>query len=110
MLRQNVKYAQEYLGFVLLNLMDLFLTGYIFRFDGMEANAAAQGVIERYGLVGFVVYKFALVTIVVLVCEAVAKSNERLAKGVILFGCLIYTAVVIYEIALITHVLHGIRL
>ena len=110
MFRQNVKYAQEYLAFVLLNLFDLFLTGYIFRFQGMEANGAAQAVIERWGYVGFVVYKFALVTIVVLACEAVAKKNPNLAKGIIYFGCLVYTCVVLYEIALITHVLHGIRL
>jgi hypothetical protein len=108
--RQNVKYAQEYLGFVLLNLFDLFLTGYIFRFDGMEKNGAAQAVIDKFGYLGFVVYKFALVTIVVLVCEAIAAKNERLAKGIILFGCCVYTAVVLYEIALIAHVLHGIRL
>jgi hypothetical protein len=110
LLRQNVKYAQEYLAFVLLNLFDLFLTGYIFRYEGMEANAAAQAIIERYGYLGFVVYKFALVTIVVLACEAIAKKNEQLAKIIIMFGCIVYTALVLYEIALIVHVIHGIRL
>ena len=111
MFRQNVQYAQEYLAFILLNLFDLFLTGYIFRYPGgKEANGAAEAIISRYGYQGFVVYKFVLVTIVVLACEAVAKKNPGLAKGIIYFGCFIYTAVVLYEIALITHVLHGIHL
>ena len=39
--KRDVVLAQEYLGFLLLNLFDLFLTGYIFRHQGQEANGAA---------------------------------------------------------------------
>ena len=110
MLKSNVRYPQEYLGFVLLNLFDLFLTGYIFRYNGAEANGMASSIINHYGYVGFVLYKFILVTIVVLACEGVATKNSRLAKGIILGGCFVYFLVVLYEIALVLHVLHGIHL
>lgn len=110
MLKEPVRFPQEYLGFVLLNLFDLFLTGYIFRYQGIEANAVASGIISRFGYRGFVCYKFLLVTIVILACEGISRKNERLSKLIILFGSTVYALVVLYEILLIVHVLHGIHI
>ena len=93
--------AQEYLAFLLLNLFDLFLTGYIFKHHGMEANGIALLVLHRYGLLGFAIFKFLLVTVLVLICEVIATHKLKSARMVILLGCFVYGFVVIYESVLI---------
>ncbi len=93
--------AQEYLAFLLLNLFDLFLTGYIFKHHGMEANGIALWVLHRYGLLGFAVFKFLLVTVLVIICEVIATHKLKSARMVILLGCFVYGFVVIYESVLI---------
>ena len=97
MFRKDVVLAQEYLGFLLLNLFDLFLTGYIFRHEGQEANPAAVAIMKLGGLAGFAIYKFILVTIVVLACEGISTKSLRTSKAVIVGGIIIYSALVLYE-------------
>jgi hypothetical protein len=101
--RRDVTLLQEYLGFLLLNMFDLFLTGYIFRIHGNEANAAAIFVLTRYGYSGFAIYKFLLVAVVVLACEGIAfaSKNNRLPKIIITIGCLVYLGVVFWECFLV---------
>lgn len=106
MSRKHVELAQEYLAFVLLNLFDLFLTGYIFRHDGMEANGIAVWVLDRWGLRGFVVFKFLLVLVVVLACEGITTKKPKTAKYLIVGGCLVYLGIVIYESILIALNIH----
>jgi hypothetical protein len=105
-LTQKVTLAQEYLGFLLLNLTDLFMTGFILAHQGQEANKTANWVLSNFGQSGFVVYKFLLTTVVVLACEGIATKNIRKAKAVVLFGCLILTFVVCYESFLIITNIH----
>jgi hypothetical protein len=101
----KVALAQEYLGFVLLNLTDLFMTGYILAHEGLEANKAANWVLASFGLRGFAVYKFLLTTVVILACEGIALKSMRKAKSVILLGSIILTFVVCYEsFIIITHI------
>jgi len=104
--RKHVELAQEYLAFTLLNLFDLFLTGYIFRHHGMEANGVAVAVMERWGLQGFAIYKFLLVLVVVLACEGITTKSPRKAKFLIIGGCLVYVGIVLYESILIAINIH----
>ena len=97
MLKHDVVLAQEYLAFLLLNLFDLFLTGYIFQHHGMEANGLAVLVLE-YGLRAFVFYKFALVVVVVLACEGISLKSIRTSRTIITAGCVVYVLLVLYEV------------
>ena len=108
MFRRNVLLAQEYLAFLLLNLFDLFLTGYIFRHNGGEANGAAVAIMDRFGLTGFVIYKFLLVTVVILACEGIARASVRKSRMVIMAGILVYLGIVLYESYLIASNIHKI--
>lgn len=99
MRRRDVVLGQEYLAFLLLNLFDLLLTGYIYGHQGMEANGLAAAVLDRFGSAGFVFYKFALVSVVVGACEAIAAQNIRAARRVVLGGCVLYLLVVLWESA-----------
>ncbi len=103
--KRDVLLAQEYLAFLLLNLFDLFLTGYIFNIGGMEANGVASWIYLHYGQKGFAFYKFGLVTIVVLACEGYSLKNIRISRIIVTVGCLLYLLVVFWEVFLI--ITHG---
>ncbi|MGO8669868.1 MAG: DUF5658 family protein [Capsulimonadaceae bacterium] len=106
-MKRDVILAQEYLAFMLLNVFDLFLTGYIFRHNGVELNGVAEWFIEYGSLRAFVWYKFFLVAVVVLACEGIAVKNVRRSRQVITGGCLIYVFVVLYEcFQIILHMTH----
>ena len=103
--KRDVLLAQEYLAFTLLNLFDLFLTGYIFKHGGLEANGLAEMIYTRYHPIGFAIYKFLLVLVLVLACEGISLRSLRKARLVVTFGCLVYVFVVLWEAFLIfTHV------
>ncbi len=99
--KRDVLLAQEYLAFLLLNMFDLFLTGYIFRLGGIEANGPANWIWTHYHQQGFAFYKFGLVTIVVLACEGYSLKNVRISRIIITVGCLVYLLVVFWEVFLI---------
>jgi hypothetical protein len=99
--KRDVILAQEYLGFLLLNMFDLFLTGWIFKHSGEEANGLALWVLNEFGKSGFAVYKFIMVLVLIVVCEIIAAQNVQRARMVILGGCALYLAVVIWECFLI---------
>jgi hypothetical protein len=95
--KRDVVLAQEYLAFTLLNLFDLFLSGYIFKYGGIEANGLAAWIYDRYHSIGFAIFKFLLVLVVILACEGISIRSVRKARLVVTFGCLIYVLLVLYE-------------
>ena len=105
--KRDVLLAQEYLGFLLLNMFDLFLTGYIFNHGGMEANGLAGWIYTNYHQQGFAFYKFGLVIIVVLACEGYSFKNIRISRNIVTGGCLVYLLVVFWEVFLIITQVHG---
>lgn len=92
----GVLYPNVYAWFVLLASLDIMLTYMIlhplfFSHDagglyprGVEANALANEVIRRWDVPGMVLYKFALVLLVVLFCEIIGRrktaAGRRLAE------------------------------
>ena len=105
--KRDVVLAQEYLGFLLLNLFDLFLTGYLLGqpglsgTNGQEANGAAAWIFQRFHASGFALYKFLMVLVVVGACEGISLQSIRTSKIIITAGCLVYVGVVLWECFLI---------
>ena len=99
--KRDVLLAQEYLGFLLLNIFDLFLTGYIFRKGGVEANGLANWFWVNYGFHGFAIYKFALVIVVVLACEGISLTKIRTSRIIVTMGCMVYLLIVFWEVFII---------
>ena len=89
------------MAFLLLNLFDLFLTGYIFSHNGMEANGIAAYILTRFHQRAFAIYKFAMVVIIIIICEVVGTKSMKKARLIMLLGCSVYFAVVLYESYLI---------
>jgi hypothetical protein len=97
--KKDLVLGQEYLAFLLLNLFDLFLTGWIFKHHGMEANVVANWVLSNphLGLRGFAVFKFLMVVFIIVICEVIAVASVPKARIVITTGCLVYLLVIGWE-------------
>ena len=107
MFKKDVVLAQEYLGFLLLNLFDLFLTGYIFRHSGQEANGLALWVLHKYGLQGFAIFKFLMVVLIIVICELISLQAVARARQIIVGACVLYLIVIMWETYLIFDVVNS---
>ena len=73
--------------------MDLLLTWVILHYDGgREANALANAVLQRFGLVGLVAYKFVIVMAVISICEVVGRRRYNVGKG-LAWGAMLLTCI-----------------
>ena len=73
--RRGLLYPGAYGLFVALATLDLLFTWAILHQGGRELNVLADWVIQRFDLPGVVAYKFGLVLLVVLVCEAAGRKK-----------------------------------
>lgn len=80
-LAQTVLYPGCYAWYVCLSVLDLVLTWVVLHLEGQELNAVAAWIITRWDLRGLVVFKFALVTTVICICEVVGRHNGRVGRG-----------------------------
>ena len=96
-----MRYPDEYVWFVLFSSMDIMLTWVILNIDGQEANPIAAIVIEAWGLLGAIVFKFSLMLVVVLACEIVGRSRPRAARALAIIAVLVSAMTVFYAIALL---------
>jgi hypothetical protein len=78
-----LRYETIYSWFIFFAAMDLMLTWVILYRGGQELNWVAESVIRAHGVHGLIPYKFALVVLIVIVCEEVGRRNvltgQRLA-------------------------------
>ena len=86
-----VLYENHYTWFVLVSALDIMLTWLVLHAGGREANAIAAAVLQRWGLEGMVVFKFALVVFVIALCEVIGRRNHaagrRLATWAVALTC-----------------------
>jgi hypothetical protein len=108
MFKRRVELGQEYLAFLLLNLCDLFLTGYIFKHSGEEANGIAKWVLATFHKTGFAIFKFLMLAVIIILIEAIASVNLKRAKQVIIGACTLYVGVIIWEVYLILSTIENI--
>ncbi len=101
-LREAVLYPDAYAWFVLFASMDIMLTVLILLMGGYEMNSVAAWVIRAFGLVGLVVYKFALVIVVVLVCELIGRVRHEVGRRVAVASIVLTLAPVVWSLYLIS--------
>ena len=82
----HVLYPNAYLWLVLVSALDLMLTWVILHFGGYEGNAVAAAVIERFGLNGLVAFKFAIVMLVIILCEWAGRRRASAGRGLAVFA------------------------
>ncbi|RNC81772.1 MAG: hypothetical protein ED559_08300 [Phycisphaera sp.] len=84
-LRQNVHYPHREKVLLFLASMDVMLTHTILNLGGVEANPLAARVFEQGGTFGMSIYKFALLTLFVVILEYIGskhfESGRKLASA-----------------------------
>ena len=73
-------YPNRYVWFVFLSAMDVMMTFVVLWFGGREANGLADWVLQRFGIAGMTLFKFAIVVFVILLCEYVGRRNDRAGR------------------------------
>lgn len=92
----HIRYGAIYPWYILGASLDLVVTWFILFRGGIELNAIADWVIKRGGLPGLLLYKFATVVIVVVICEAIGSMKDRLGRGLAWFAVVVSFFPVIY--------------
>lgn len=87
--------------FILVNALDVFMT-YLLLVTGnfRESNQLANYFIAGWGIKGMVYFKFALVAVVTVIAQVVARKKMSTGRNLLNFGSLIVAGVVIYSFAL----------
>jgi hypothetical protein len=103
--RRTLLFETEISWFVLVGALDVFLTYILLRasIEGysrsviIEGNPIARWVIHRWGITGMVIFKFAMIGVVVTIAEIVGHVRPSLGRGLLWCGTAVVGAVVIYS-------------
>ena len=87
--------------FILVNVLDIFATYALLRFGGLEANPIANYFYTHWNVKGIVAFKMAMVAIVAIIAQIIARRNLARASQVLILGTAIVTAVVLYSVYLL---------
>ncbi len=83
-----------------MNVLDALFTIMILELKGFELNPVVYAVMTIHGD-NFWIWKFLIVSIpMILLC---IHSQFRSVKAVLVSICIIYAAIVVYEVALVIH-------
>ena len=74
---KDVLYPNHYTWLVFVSAMDIMMTCTVIVFGGHEVNVIANFFLRRWGLPGMVMFKFALVVVVIGLCELIGRRNRR---------------------------------
>lgn len=83
-----VLYPTHYTWLVFVSALDVMFTWIVLHFGGWEVNGLAVAVLDHYGLIGIVLFKFALITLLIVLCECIGRlrfsAGRRLATFAII--------------------------
>ena len=77
----HMLFQDHYVWFVLLASLDIMLTWVVLTLGGQEVNVLADSILQHRGLPGLIVYKFALVVFVVVMCEQVGRKRRKTGRS-----------------------------
>jgi hypothetical protein len=106
-LRHRLPLEGETALFILASTLDAMLTRYLLWNGGpnsgiffVEANPIPRYFLESWGLNGLTYFKFALVALVAVICQVIARSRIDVARRVLNFASIVVMGVVIYSVVL----------
>jgi hypothetical protein len=78
---RKARYPDQYVWYLLAASLDIMLTfAIIEHFGGSEVNAVADALLQRFGLWGLILLKYATVVIVIAICELIGAKYDTLGK------------------------------
>ena len=78
--RRAALFPQIYVWYVFFAALDIMFTWIILYWGGRELNGLASWALDLAGLPGLVLFKFALVMVVIAVCEIVGRRDLRVGR------------------------------
>jgi len=87
-----MRYQNEYVWLIFVSAMDVIMTWGILFLGGLEVNPIASRILENNGFGTLIVYKFALVMFVIIMCEIIGRKRDRSGRRLSRF-CIGLTAV-----------------
>lgn len=73
--RQPVRHRDEYIWLVVVSVLDIMCTMVILALGGREVNPIAEHVLQAAGVSGIVFLKFAMVSLVICICEYITRQQ-----------------------------------
>ena len=98
----EMRYQNAYAWLVLFSSLDIMLTYVVlFHWGGFEANPVAAAIVYTRPFYYATVFKFALVTLAIILCEAIGRMNDRQGRKLSLLFVLIGAFPVVYTLSLL---------
>ncbi len=95
--KKNLPLQSETCFFILLSVLDIVWTNILMRQGAMEANPIAAYFFYRWNFSGLIGFKMALVAVICVIAQVIARRNLAAARGVMCAGITIVGAVVVYS-------------
>ncbi|MGE5193970.1 MAG: DUF5658 family protein [Deltaproteobacteria bacterium] len=105
-LRHRLPLEGETALFILASALDAMMTRYLLVSGGsgdkwfVESNPIPRYFLESWGLDGLTYFKFALVALVSVICQIIARRRVEVARRVLNFASIVVLGVVIYSVVL----------
>lgn len=91
----------EVTTFILVSVLDIFMTYMLLRVGAVEANPFARFFLDRWGFDGMIAFKMVSVALVTVIAQIVAQFQMSTARKLLIYATAIVGAVVIYSAALL---------
>ena len=98
---EEMRYQNGYVWFVFVASLDIMLTWLILRKGGTEVNPVAKVVIDAWGLTGAILFKFALTMFVIIACDVIGRSKDRLGRIMVGVAIGVSSVPVVWSISLL---------
>lgn len=92
--RHQVLYPMHHTWFVFMSALDLLVTGLVLYRGGAEMNWVADYVILHHGRAGIVIFKFAIVALVLMICEWVGRRRPETGRSLATWAVVLPAAAV----------------
>ncbi len=96
-LTRKLPLQDETTVFILVNVLDIFMTYILLRFGAIEANPIANFFLHRFGFNGMIFFKLAITAGVCVIAQVIAAESIAKAKGLLAVGTLLVGLVVAYS-------------
>lgn len=97
LLHGDLPLQNETTFFILVNVLDIFMTYALLHFGGIETNPVAAFFLKRWNVRGLVAFKMFVVAVICILSQIVAHHHLRRAKQLLIIGTIIVAAVVLYS-------------